>query len=227
MLAGNGRNALHAGQDAHLLTALAHLQVLFLHVAALGLQYEAGYLEVREATLLHLQHQGSGNVLQLVVFLQLMLQVNDVLQALQEPLVNLRQLLDALDGVTLFQSLCNGKDAQVGGVLQSIVQIVELCMVVAYETVHALANHAQTFLNHLLERATDGHDFAYRLHAGAYLAADTCKLGEVPAGNLTNHVVQRRSNVSGRGGAHLANLVERVAQGNLGSDKGEGIARSL
>ena len=54
MLAGNGGDALHAGQDALLLTVLANLQVLLLHIGRLGLQYEAGYLEVRETALLNL-----------------------------------------------------------------------------------------------------------------------------------------------------------------------------
>ena len=46
-----------------------------------------------------------------------MLQVHDVFQSLQEPHVNLGQLLNALYAVTLLQRLCNGKDTQVGGVL--------------------------------------------------------------------------------------------------------------
>ena len=44
-----------------------------------------------------------------------MLVVYDVLQLAQEPRVNLGQLKDAVDGISLFQSLGNGKDAQVGG----------------------------------------------------------------------------------------------------------------
>ena len=118
-----------------------------------------------------------------------------MLQTLQEPDVNLGQLFDALNGVALFQCLRNSEDSQVGGVCQCVVEVVELGMVVAYETVHALTNHAQTLLNHLFERAADRHDFTYRLHAGTNLTADTGKLGEVPTRNLTNHVVQRGSNV--------------------------------
>ena len=118
-----------------------------------------------------------------------MLQVNDVLQSLQEPHVNLGQLLNALYAVTLLQRLCNGKDTQVGGVSQLLVQIVKLGMVVAYETVHTLTNHAQTLLHHLLEASSDAHDFAYRLHRRTNQTAHACKLRQVPARNLTDHVV--------------------------------------
>ena len=164
MLAGHGGDALHRGHDAALLAVLAHRQVLLLHVAVLGLQHEAGNLEVAESAALHFEQEIVGQVFQLVVLLQLVLQVDDVLQSLQEPYVNLRQLLDALHGVALFQSLCDGEDAQVGGVGQLVVEVVEAGVVVAHEAVHALANHAQALLNHLLEGAADGHDFAHRLH---------------------------------------------------------------
>ena len=54
VLAGYRGYALHAGQDALLLTVLPNLQILFLHVAALWLQDEAGNLEVGESTPLNL-----------------------------------------------------------------------------------------------------------------------------------------------------------------------------
>ena len=92
-----------------------------------------------------------------------------MLQALQEPYVNLRQFLNALYRVALLQCLCDSEDTQVGGVLECIVQIIELRVVVAHEAVHALANHAQTFLHHLLERAADRHNFTDGLHRGTDL----------------------------------------------------------
>ena len=90
-----------------------------------------------------------------------MFQVNDMLQTREEPLVNFRQFLDTLDGVALFQGLGDGEDAQVGWILQSVVNIVEACVVVAHEAVHALSDHAQTLLDHLFEGAADGHDLAH------------------------------------------------------------------
>ena len=190
MLAGNGGDTLYRRHHTHLLAVLTNLQVLLLHIGTLCLQYEAGNLEVREATLFHFEQQLGGQFLQLVVLLQLVLQVDDVLQTLQEPDVNLGQLLDTLYSVAFLQSLCDSKDAQVGRILQGVVQVVELGVVVAHETVHALTNHTETLLNHLFERASDRHNLTNRLHAGANLTAHTSKLGKVPTRNLTNHVVE-------------------------------------
>ena len=119
-----------------------------------------------------------------------MLVVNDILQFLDEPRINFGQFVDAVDGVTLFQSLSDGEDTQVGWVGQLFVKVVELRVVVAHKTVHTLTNHTQTFLDEFLESATDGHDFTHRLHAGANLTAHTHELGQVPTWNLTDEVVE-------------------------------------
>ena len=87
-----------------------------------------------------------------------------MLQTLQEPDINLRQLLDALDGVTLFKCLGDGEDTEVGRISQLLVKVVELRVVVAHEAVHALTDHAETLLDHLLEAAADGHDLTDGLH---------------------------------------------------------------
>ena len=124
-----------------------------------------------------------------------MLQVNDVLQTVEEPDVNLCQFLDALHGVPLFQCLGDGKDAQVCRILQGIVQVLKARVVVAHKAVHALANHAKTFLNHLFKRAADRHNLAHRFHGRTYLTGNTGKLRQVPARNLTDHVVKAGSYV--------------------------------
>ena len=88
-----------------------------------------------------------------------------MLQPLQEPLVDLRQFLDAVDGQTVFQCLCDGEDAEVGGMGQLVFYVVEARMVVAHEAMHALTDHAQTLLDHLLKAAADAHNLADGLHA--------------------------------------------------------------
>ena len=93
-----------------------------------------------------------------------MLQVNDMLQSLQEPHVDLCQQLDALDGVTLLECLGDGEDTEVGGVGKFLLEVVELRVVVAHESVHALTDHAQTLLDHLLDAAADTHDLTNGLH---------------------------------------------------------------
>ena len=119
-----------------------------------------------------------------------------MLQTLQEPYVDLCQLLDAGYCIALFQSLCNCKDSKVCRISKLFVKILELDMVVAHESVHALTNHTKAFLHHLLEAAANAHYLTYRLHAGTNLTADTCKLSKVPTWNLTDHVVEIWSNIS-------------------------------
>ena len=93
-----------------------------------------------------------------------MLQIHDVLQTLQEPHVDLRQFFDTLNGVTLFECLGDGEDTQVSRISQLLVEVVELRVVVAHETVHTLTDHTQTLLHHLLETAADTHNLTHRLH---------------------------------------------------------------
>ena len=227
LLGSNGVDAAHLRQDATLLALATHLQVLFLHVSTGGFQHEAGNLEVAEAGLLHLGEELIGELVERVQLLQLVLQVDDVLQSCEEPLVDLRQFFDAVDGIAFLQSLGDGEDAQIGGILQGVVEVVEACVVVAHEAVHALANHAQTLLNHLLECAADGHDLTHRLHRRANETAHTGKLRQVPARNLTNHVVEARSHIGRLRRSHLTNLVEGIAQRNLCCHEGEWITRGL
>ena len=164
MFAGHGVDALHGRQDTQLLTAGTHAERLFLHVA-LRLQHEAGNLEVREAEHFGLAEHIGRHIGQSVVAAKHLLIVNNVLQSFEEPRSNLGQLVEAIDGVTLFECLSQCKDAQVGGVGKLVVEVVKLGVFVAHESVHTLANHAEALLDNLFERTADGHDFAHRLHA--------------------------------------------------------------
>ena len=151
MLASHSRDALHGRKNVQLLAQCTNSEHLLLHVGILGLQYEAANLEVREAQYLSLAQYLCRNLLQSIIFRKLVLVIYDILHALDEPRVNLGQLLDALDGVAFLQSLGNGEDTEVGRVGKLLIQVFELGMVVAYETVHSLTNHTETLLEHLLE----------------------------------------------------------------------------
>ena len=205
----------------------AHLCVLLLHIARCGFQYKAADLEIREAGNLRLFKQTLGKRLQVVVFLQVMLDVNDMLQSLKEPYVNLCKFFYALHAISFLKSLRNGKDTKVGRILQLVVEILKRGVVVAHESVHALPDHSQAFLYHLLKRTSDGHDFAYRLHRRTYQTAYSGKLGKVPAGYLAYHVVELRGYIGRVWSAHLAYLVEGVAQCYFCCHEGKRIAGGL
>ena len=80
--------------------------------------------------------------------------------------------MDLLNSVSCVQCLADSEDARIGRCLESLIQIVsgDLLRVVAYEAVHALADHTQAFLHRFLEGAADSHDFPDGLHATAELA---------------------------------------------------------
>ena len=195
MFGGHRVDTFHRWQDTQLLAVGTYLQVFFLHVSLRGFQYEAGNLEIGEAHYLGLTEHLGRKFFERVIFRQLMFVVDNVFQLADEPRVNLGQFVDALDGITFFQRLCDGKDTQVGRIGQFIVQVREAGMVIAYEAVHALTNHTQSFLDNLFKRPSDGHDFAHRLHAGADAVGYAGKLVEVPARNLANQVIQLRSHI--------------------------------
>ena len=92
---------------------------------------------------------------------------------------------------------------------------------------HALPNHAQTLLHNLLEGASDGHDLADGLHAGADATTDASKLRQVPTGDLSDEVIHLRSDGGRARCARFADLVERVANRQLGRDEGQWIAARL
>ena len=183
-------DALHSWQDAKFLAVSTNGEVFLLHVASSIFEDKAGNLEVGETVYFSLTEHIGRDVLDGVVAFQLMFVVNDILEFFDEPRVNLGQFVDAVDGVAFLQSLSNGKDAEISRVRQFVVKVVELGVVVAHKTVHALTNHAESLLDEFFEGATDGHDFTHRLHAGTNLAAHTHKLGQVPTWNLADEVVE-------------------------------------
>ena len=221
MVGCHGVDALHGGGDAVPLAQGAHAQRVRVDVALVVL-HVAGYLEVREAQPLGLAQHVGGQVFYLIILFQTGGEVHDVLHRAQEPRVDLRQLVDALHGVALFQCLGDGEYAQVRGVGQLLVQVVEGQVVVPHEAVHPLPDHAEPLLDDFLERVPDGHDFAHRLHARADAPRHADELREVPARYLHNHVVHLRGHRGGIGRARLAYLVQRVAQGELRRHEGQG-----
>ena len=151
MLACHSRDALYGRKNVQLLTQSTNCEHFLLHVGIFGLQYEAANLEVREAQYLSLAQYLGWNLLQSIIFRKFVLVIYDILHALDEPRVNLGQLLDALDGVAFLQSLSDGEDTEVGRVGKLLIQVIKLGVVVANEAVHSLTNHTETLLEHFLE----------------------------------------------------------------------------
>ena len=184
-----GVDLLDYGQHSELLAVLAHLYDHLLGVDAV-LEDVASDLEVGEALTLGLSQQGLAQFLKGAEGGELCGSVDDVHQLVDEPAVYLGELVYLLRGVAVGQGLGYNEDAVVGGLAEGLVDVLDGNLLVAGEAVGSLSDHSQTLLQSLLEGAADGHHLADALHAAADLAGHAVELGEVPAGNLADHVVQ-------------------------------------
>ena len=108
------------------------------------------------------------------------------------------------------------------------VDVVHFELLVRDETVHALSDHPQPFLDHFFEVAADGHHLADRFHARTQLARDAFELAEVPARDLANDVVERRFEAGGRAlGDVVFQLVQAVAEAQFRGDESERVTGGL
>lgn len=217
-LGGKGINLLHEWLDTEVLTASADLILS----AADGI----GDLSVGESHLLGLHEEilleaeEASNVLHLVSA------VDNVLELVQEPLVNLGQVVETVDSVALVEhSLADSQPTAVSWVLELVVEIVKL---VSLETDEAGVNLANGLLDGLLEGSANSHDLSDRLHGGTNVTLHVLELGQIPTGDLGDDVIQRRLEV-GAGGLcnRVGKLGERVAETNLGSSVCERVTGSL
>ena len=181
------------GKDAHLFSHVTHFQHCFVHIPYLVFQSNStGYLEISESIDLCLTKHRFCKCLS-ITFLQCFININDMFQFVEEPLVNLCQFMDSLD-IILRQMHCfrNNKDTLVRRLSKCCINIFNFKDFILYKTMHSLSNHTKSFLNSLLKSTTYRHDLAYRLHRRAQFFIHTTELREVPAGNLTDHVVESR-----------------------------------
>ena len=148
----------------------------------------------------------------------------------QKPFIDVGKFVNAVDGITRFQRLHDGEDPFFGRFPEILFQILKMKSVVfvGHQPAGADLQHAQGFLQCLLELAADRHHFAHRLHTRAEAARDPAKFFQIPAGNLHHHVIQGRLEKGfGHPGDGIGQLVQSVSQGQLGGHEGQGIAGRL
>ena len=105
ILCSQGINLLHYWQDAIALALVANQQGSLVHVAQLLLQaHGTGYLEVGETINLGCAEQILIKSID-VALLHLFINVDDVLQLLKEPLVNLGQVVNLIYSIALVHCL--------------------------------------------------------------------------------------------------------------------------
>ena len=69
-----------------------------------------------------------------------------------------------VDCIALVESLLDNEDTHVGRSVERTVDVGDLKFLVLDKAVHSLSDHAEPFLNSLLECSADGHDLSDRLH---------------------------------------------------------------
>ena len=184
-------------------------------------------LQVREPAALGGAHQVHVHRGERAAVPQLAVRAHNVLQLVEEPAVDLGELVEPLHVVVALQHrVGDGKEPRVGRDAQCVVQVRGLR--VAVESAVVGRHLAHGLLERLLKRAADGHHLADRLHAGPRLAVHVLELGQVPLGDLGHDVVERRLEARRGGLGHrVRQLGQRVAEGELGRRVGERVAGSL
>ena len=162
--------------------------------------------------------------------LELSGKVNDTLELVEEPFVYPGEKVDPVHAPSFLQALRNHEDSGIRRVLEFFLKfgIGSLGHLVADEAFRSLPDAAESFLQSLLECPADAHHLSYALHARPDPAGNSGELGEVPAGNLADYIVESRLEERGRGlGDRVAEVEEAVAEGELRGDEGERISGSL
>ena len=116
-------------------------------------------------------------------------EVAETLELGKEPLVDLGELPDLVDGVALVHGVGDGEQTLVGGGLELILNAHESLGLVETEVVEV--NGTDSLLDGFLERSTNAHDLTDTLHGGTKLCGHTSEFLEIPSGHLDHTVIER------------------------------------
>ena len=163
------------------------------------------------------------------------LHIHDVLDLPDEPRVDLARLEDLLlveaepQRLRHFEQPVGGGGAEGGADDVLVVALAEAWKRDVVEPGQARLHRAQRLLQRLREGAADGHGLADRLHRGGEHRLGAGEFLEGEARDLGHHIVDGRLEACRRraAGDVVGELVERVADGELGRDLGDGKARGL
>ena len=178
-----------------------------------------GDLAVGEALLLGPAQQVLRQGGDIVTGIQLTPGPDDVGELVEEPLVNLGQVVDPVDGPAERHGLCDVEDTGVGGIGQGIGKVLHFVRFVTDKAIRPLPYHPEAFLDGLLEGQAYGHHLSDGLHAGADLARNPMELAEIPAGNLAHDILHVGLIVRALGTVGVLDLGEFVSETYLGGDE--------
>ena len=158
---------------------------------------------------------------------QALFKLDQIVELMQEPAVDLGDLKDLVYGNARLEGGKHREQALVGELFQLFAQVLPLVFV-EVEGREGDLRPAHGLHDRHLEGGADRHHLARRLHARAQLALGVEELIERPLGELDHDVVDGRLEAGeGLAGDVVLDLVQRIAEGDLGGDFGDGIARRL
>ena len=182
---------------------------------------------VGKAFLLERAQRGRVDLVERCGF-QLQLDLDNLLDLHQKPAIDLGQRKHFFDGKAHGKRIAHIPDAVGPGRAEFLFQHFAVLGLLVHP-VHADFQPAQGFLERFLEGAAHRHDLADRLHLRRQAGIGGREFFECETRNLGHHIVDARLE-TGWGGASsdlVAQLVERVAHGELGSDLGNRETRGL
>mmetsp|Transcript_16240 Transcript_16240/g.51018 ORF Transcript_16240/g.51018 Transcript_16240/m.51018 type:complete len:312 (-) Transcript_16240:2200-3135(-) len=162
----------------------------------------------------------------------------NVVQLGQEPVIDLREVVDLRHGHPQFEGFGHAPHADGRRLLQlHLHRALHVCHAPVpqldvetfrIEASATLVHHAKSLLNRLLECPAYGHDLAYALHARSDCRVHGGELPQVPTGNLGNDVVQGGLETCSSAEGHaVPEFHEIIAQRQLRGHVGQGVARGL
>ena len=96
------------------------------------------------------------------------------------------------------------------------------------KSVHALANHTESFLQCFLKGAPNSHHFAYTFHRRAEFAFHASELRQVPTRNLANDIVEGRfEECAGGPGDRVFQFEQSVSKCKFGGNESQWVACRL
>ena len=155
------------------------------------------------------------------------LKLGQVFKAGEEPAVDLGDLMNGVHRPACLKGFENREEAAV--ILMGKAHLQRLVgQGLGVEGIEANLRAADRLHNAHLKAGGNGHDLAGGLHLGAQLPAGAVELVKGPLGELHHHVIHRRLKARASLASDVVgDLVEIVAQGDLGGDFGDGVAGCL
>jgi hypothetical protein len=183
-------------------------------------------LRVGETSLLGSEHELAVKRLERGVTKSLV-DGDNVLELVKEPLVNLGQIVQAVDSVVEVEHGVSDSE-QTTVVVSREGSLHILRLPVSLETVEVGVDLADGLLKGLFKSTANSHNLTDRLHGRADGSLDVLELCQIPLGDLGDDVVERRLEASGRGlGDSIRQLGQGVTERDLGGSVSKGVTGGL